>query len=78
MKTMEHNPITRLADTKKHSLRAHINAMCAHCMGCTAEGINPGFRTEIRACSAPQCPLHKVRPYQEQKTKSHVFKGGTG
>ena len=76
VRTPEHNPITRLADTQKHSLRAHIDAMCAYCMGCTAEGINPGFRSEIRACSAPNCPLYKVRPHQ-RKSSSNVCRAGT-
>ena len=64
----EFNPIARLAATEKHSLRAHINAMCAHCMGCTADSVEEGFRSEVRHCSAPACPLWDVRPYQ---TKRH-------
>ena len=49
--TAEHNPIVR-ARSKPTSMRAAINAMCAQCMGCTEQMIEPGFRTEIRDCSA--------------------------
>lgn len=59
------NPVKKIAGKgKTPSLRNHINAMCAHCMGCTATHIETGFRDAVRACSAPQCPLHPVRPYQ--------------
>ncbi len=64
MTSPEFNPIVRLYDSQKHSLRCHIDAMCAHCMGCTAEEVNPGFRAEVRACSAPDCPLFGVRPFR--------------
>lgn len=65
MKRPEHNPVARLAAMgEKPGLRACINAMCAHCMGCTADHLEPGFRAQIRACTAPACPLHPVRPYQ--------------
>ena len=61
--TPEHNPILR-AKTKPNSLRAAINAMCAACMGCSEQMIEPGFRNEIRDCSALDCPLWPHRPYQ--------------
>lgn len=60
----EHNPLVRQARHDGHSLRLAIDAMCAHCMGCTMEEINPGFRTFIRECTSPKCPLFAVRPYQ--------------
>ena len=63
--TPEHNPLIR-AQGKPKSLRAAVNAMCAACMGCTAETIEPGFRDEIRNCSASHCPLWLHRPYQEK------------
>lgn len=59
----EHNPIVRNIGNSK-SLRAAIDAQCAHCMGCTADHIEPGFRESIRDCSAPACPLFNFRPYQ--------------
>lgn len=61
----QHNPVAKIAGKgNTGSLRAHINAMCAHCMGCTAEHMERGFRAQIRACTAPACPLWPVRPYQ--------------
>lgn len=61
----EHNPIVRLIKLEKagkRSLRASIDAMCAHCMGCTSNSVESGFRREIRGCTAYNCPLHNVRP----------------
>ena len=63
--TPEHNPIIR-ARRKPNSLREAINAMCASCMGCTEQMIEPGFRNEIRDCSASHCPLWGQRPYQSK------------
>lgn len=65
----EFNPIVRLANSKVRSLRASINAMCAHCMGCTYEEISPGFANEVKNCTANNCPLFKVRPYQDKEGK---------
>lgn len=68
------NPIDKLPRNddggtgKTASLRAHINAMCAHCMGCTPGHMERGFREAIRGCTAPQCPLWPVRPYQEKRS----------
>ncbi len=66
----EDNPIKRYyaKPTRKNA----INAMCAHCMGCTSseqgypsgDHLEAGFRTEICNCSAPACPLWDFRPYQ--------------
>jgi hypothetical protein len=65
--TSEHNPIIR-ARSKPTSMRAAIDAMCAQCMGCSEQMIEPGFRNEIRDCSAPHCPLWLHRPYQVKQT----------
>ena len=78
------NPIKRYY--AKKGRKNAIYAFCSHCMGCTAseqgngqtDHLEPGFRTEIRNCSAPGCPLFDYRPYQADKTQSHVCKGGTG
>lgn len=59
----EYNPVVRNIGNSK-SLRGALDAMCAHCMGCTADHIEPGFRESIRDCSAPACPLWQFRPYQ--------------
>ena len=42
----------------KKSLRASINYFCWQCIG---ENIN-----DIKYCSALDCPLYEVRPYQEK------------
>ena len=58
----ENNPIKR-ALLKPTHLNA-IKAMCAHCMGCTLEDLQEGFREDIRNCTAPACPLFPFRPYR--------------
>ena len=58
-----HNPVERffaLAPSRKRA----IEAMCASCMGCTKDHLEEGFKKEIRDCTSPQCPLHRLRPYQ--------------
>ena len=60
----EHNPIVKLRENPK-SKAAAIRAMCAQCMGCTDEGIEPAFRQAIRECTASHCALYAVRPYQK-------------
>lgn len=62
------NPLAKLAgdpNTKSRSLR--IKAMCAHCVGCTVDRTEPGFRSMIRDCTAKRCPLYPVRPYQSRE-----------
>ena len=59
-----HNPLQRAL--KRPTLRNCINAKCAECMGCSLKHIEPGFREQIFLCSAPDCPLHGVRPYRPQ------------
>ena len=72
----ETNPVKRFYKNGKKGWRAAINAMCAHCMGCSThlqgpgfvDHIEPGFRVQIRDCSSPGCPLHHLRPYQDKDT----------
>lgn len=75
--TRNANPVSRhfkLIAEGKRSRAAAIDAMCAHCMGCTAkeqgarnkDWTHPGFRKEIRNCSAPHCPLFEFRPFQKE------------
>lgn len=58
------NPILRQQanDTRKTA----IEAMCAHCVGCTADSVEEGFRASIRDCRNFVCPLHGWRPYQKK------------
>ena len=60
IETKRLNPFEKLA-LAPTSLRAAINAKCFECVG---EDIK-----EIRDCSATQCPLHQVRPYQPKRNK---------
>ena len=60
------NPIVRAEKTPTRGNA--IKAMCAHCFGCTAQHLEPGFRDAIRDCSAPQCPLHPWRPFQVKRS----------
>ena len=45
------------------SLRASVNAMCWQCFG--GEG-GENHVKNIRGCTAPDCALFRVRPYQEK------------
>lgn len=62
------NPILKLRE-RPTPLRA-IRAMCAHCQGCTADSMEPGFRREIRNCAALDCPLYDYRPYQRDEAEA--------
>ena len=46
------------------SLRKAITAFCYRCMGGDGE---PGVRDHVRNCTAPSCPLFKVRPWQDSE-----------
>jgi hypothetical protein len=54
------NPLEK-AKQKPKSLRFAINAKCYECEG---EDYDPGWRSRIKHCIIPDCPLHPVRPYQ--------------
>ena len=50
------------------SLRDSINAFCRECIyDPAAEG---SWRSQVRACTAPTCPLYKVRPRTTAKDKT--------
>ena len=53
-------PKQKWEDDKK-SLRKSINYMCVMCMG-NERGVN----NDIRNCTAKNCALYEVRPYQQQ------------
>lgn len=66
----EHNPIVRL---RSHPTRKKaIDAMCAHCMGCTDDHIESGFKRLIRECTSYKCPLYQYRPFQAKEQKNAV------
>ena len=54
-------PEQKLA-AKPNSMRLAVTCKCRDCMGGPEAGGN--LRAEIRACTAPSCPLYAVRPYQ--------------
>jgi len=66
----ENNPVTR--NLKKTTRKRAIEAMCAHCMGCTStlqgsgfkNHLEAGFRASIANCTASHCPLYQWRPFQ--------------
>jgi len=60
------NPIIRAK--LKLTYKNAVHAMCAHCMGCTENHQEQGFRESISACTAPACPLYSLRPYRAEKT----------
>jgi hypothetical protein len=58
------SPIDKAARNPQ-SLRMAINAMCCQCMGEV-----PGWRIEVRNCTAPHCALWNVRPYQTDEPRA--------
>lgn len=55
--TKRTNPRERWLKNKR-SLRASVDAFCFECVGDKIE--------EVRHCTAVDCPLYYVRPYQER------------
>lgn len=67
----ESNPVRKFFNAEKQTRSGAIKAMCAHCMGCTIEATEQGFRSSIRDCSsgptsAAPCPLWKFRPFRSK------------
>ncbi len=64
--TLQHNLYAKWNDKpdKSSSMRAAINAMCAHCMGCSADHMEPGYKEDIKNCTSTACPLWHFRPYK--------------
>lgn len=58
-----HNPYVRNIGNSR-SLRRAVDAMCAHCMGCNEDHMEPGFRGDIRKCNSAHCPLWHFRPFR--------------
>ena len=64
---IENNPIRQFV-ANPNSRVAAIKAKCAECMGCTPDHMERGFRASISSCSSYSCPLHRFRPYQQEKS----------
>ena len=54
-----YDPIA-IARRNPQSKAAAIKAFCATCIGFP----DPGWRSHIRGCTAPGCPLFPHRPYK--------------
>ena len=54
------NPIEKWEENKK-SLRASVSAFCFECIG--------EIKADIRDCTAYDCKLYHVRPYQKKENK---------
>lgn len=67
----EFNPIARAQN--KPTRKNAINAMCAHCMGCTETHLERGFKQLIGECGSHNCPLHPYRPYAKLSTEKASF-----
>lgn len=52
---------TQKLEKNPTSLRLAVNAMCYMCFGGTKNCAD-----DIRNCTSKECPLYKVRPYQEK------------
>jgi hypothetical protein len=70
----EMNPLVISARNPKLRAAA-IKAMCAHCVGCTLEHLEPGFRDSIRGCTYKGCPLYHLRPYRAKKSTAPANAG---
>ncbi len=65
----DHN-LVRRASRNPVSRKAAIEAMCFQCMGGTAESLpDPGWKNDIRHCTARDCALWPHRPYQESVSR---------
>jgi len=69
----EMNPIVK--NLERSTRGRAIKAMCAHCMGCTAESLEPGFRTLIRDCASTHCPMGAKTIWRRRKCDKckHIF-----
>ena len=68
MSTRDHNPISR--HLRSPSRKNADDAMCARCVGCTRDHLEPRFKEDIKNCSDNDCPMHKRRPYQKAEKTS--------
>jgi hypothetical protein len=50
-----------MANIKRPSMRAAINAMCKACIYDPIGGYGT-WRQQVEACTAPACPLYPLRP----------------
>ena len=65
----ERNPMRRFF-LAGGSRKAAIDAMCAHCMGCSIDSVEPGYQAAIKHCQSEACPLWRFRPYRLMEVRS--------
>jgi len=70
-KSYEVNPIIKSRESLSSRATA-IKAMCAHCMGCTEDHLEPNWKAEVKNCTAFKCPLHPFRDYQDKEKPYEV------
>ena len=61
------NPIQQF-HTHPLSRAYAVKAKCAECVGCTPNHLEKGYKESISSCSSYSCPLHRFRPYQQEKS----------
>lgn len=50
---------------ENNTRKTAIEAFCMHCMGTEdPDNPQPGYRTDIKGCTANDCPLYQWRPYR--------------
>ena len=65
----ERNPMRRFF-LAGGSRKAAIDAMCAHCLGCSIDSVEPGYQAAIKHCRSEACPLWRFRPYRLMEVRS--------
>jgi hypothetical protein len=61
------NPIQQFINNSTSRAYA-VKAKCAECVGCTPDHLEKGFKESISSCLSYSCPLHRFRPYQQEKS----------
>jgi hypothetical protein len=57
------NPYQKFREN--NTRKTAIEAFCMRCMGTEdPDNPQPGYRTDIKGCTAPGCPLYNWRPYR--------------
>ena len=53
-------PAAKRRRSPRPSLRMAINAQCKECIHDPL--VEGSWRAQVKACTAPQCPIYRVRP----------------
>lgn len=71
--TFTHRNPVQQAEANPTSLKRAVKAFCWTCVG--GDG-DPGAKFRVRDCTAPKCPLHPHRPWQDAKGRIHIGAAG--